>query len=296
MALTTSSSLRSVHAGPHSATVAGQNVPAGGGIGPVAGVDGTEGFERTGELMASDGQICTHLEQSVTRALQSAFRHLDIALRVGAGNAGRATDEVIFMPGPDHRNDEGGCRLPVLRRLGASLVGIAALALTVSSCSSSSGHSADSSNGTSPNNMTSSTATPQPAPSLAPVHGRYAPTIDPANFVRTVDNRYWPLLPGTHYHYEGVRGRAPQTDDEVVLPQVKRVAGVLCTVVRDTVSEHGRPVERTFDWYAQDKQGNVWYMGEDSLELANGRFVRASDSWETGVDGAKSGIIMAVKT
>ena len=63
-------------------------------------------------------------------------------------------------------------------------------------------------------------------------------------------------------------------------------------VVRDTVSERGRPIERTFDWYAQDKQGNVWYMGEDSLELHHGHFVKASDSWEAGVNGAKPGIIM----
>src|SRR2546430_17262438 len=48
----------------------------------------------------------------------------------------------------------------------------------------------------------------------------------------------------------------------------------------------------TFDWYAQDKQGNVWYMGEEALELQNGRFVRASDSWKAGVNGAKPGIIM----
>jgi hypothetical protein len=51
-------------------------------------------------------------------------------------------------------------------------------------------------------------------------------------------------------------------------------------------------VERTFDWYAQDKDGNVWYMGEDSFELKGGRFVKASDSWKSGVDGAQPGIIM----
>jgi hypothetical protein len=62
--------------------------------------------------------------------------------------------------------------------------------------------------------------------------------------------------------------------------------------VRDTVSEHGTAVERTFDWYAQDKRGNVWYMGEDSLERKNGRLVRAGDSWQAGVNGAKPGIIM----
>jgi hypothetical protein len=77
-----------------------------------------------------------------------------------------------------------------------------------------------------------------------------------------------------------------------VTHQTKKILGVRCTVVRDTVSERGAPIERTYDWYAQDKQGNVWYMGEDSLELKHGRFVKASDSWESGVNGAKPGIIM----
>jgi hypothetical protein len=78
----------------------------------------------------------------------------------------------------------------------------------------------------------------------------------------------------------------------VVTRQTKMILGVRCTVVRDTVFQHGRPIERTFDWYAQDKKGNVWYVGEDSLELQNGHLVRAPDSWEAGVNGAKPGIIM----
>jgi hypothetical protein len=139
---------------------------------------------------------------------------------------------------------------------------------------------------------TSSTTSATSASTLAPIHGKYSPTIDPKNFVATIDNRYFPLEPGTAFHYKGVRGTTPQTDDEVVTSQTKEILGIKCTVVRDTVSEHGKPIERTFDWYAQDKQGNVWYMGEDSLELKHGRFVKASDSWESGVNGAKPGIIM----
>ena len=77
-----------------------------------------------------------------------------------------------------------------------------------------------------------------------------------------------------------------------MLRKTKRILGIRCTIVRDTVSEHGHAVERTFDWYAQDRAGNVWYMGENSLELRHGRLVRASDSWESGVNGAKPGIIM----
>jgi len=127
---------------------------------------------------------------------------------------------------------------------------------------------------------------------LAPIQGTYAPKIDPANFVARIDNRYLPYKPGTRFHFVGVRGTTRQTDDQVVMHRTKRILGVRSTVVRDTVSERGRAVERTDDWYAQDRQGNVWYMGEDSFELKNGRFVKASDSWKGGVNGAKPGIIM----
>jgi hypothetical protein len=158
----------------------------------------------------------------------------------------------------------------------ATATSVALVALLASGCGSSEPRS--------PSTPTAST--------LAPLHGTYAPSIDPANFVGTIDNRYLPFKPGTAFHFRGVRGKTPQTDDEVVTHRTRQILGVTSTVVRDTVSEHGRPIERTYDWYAQDKQGNVWYMGEDSLELKHGRFVRASDSWESGVGGAKPGIIM----
>jgi len=124
------------------------------------------------------------------------------------------------------------------------------------------------------------------------LRGRYSPTVDRAKFVSRVDNRYFPLVPGTAFHYRGYSGGTAQTDDMVVTHSTKTILGVRCTVVRDTVSEQGKAVERTFDWYAQDKAGNVWYMGEDSLELKNGHLVRASDSWQAGVHGAKPGIIV----
>jgi hypothetical protein len=127
--------------------------------------------------------------------------------------------------------------------------------------------------------------------------GAYSPAIDPANFVAKVDNRYFPLKPGTSLRYSGVSddGVTRQTDVVLVTNRKKQVLGVDCTVVRDTVSEQGKPVERTYDWYAQDKQGNVWYFGEDSRSPRHGRFVKDKDSWESGVDGAKPGIIMEGK-
>jgi hypothetical protein len=132
----------------------------------------------------------------------------------------------------------------------------------------------------------------KPSPPAWVLEGPYAPTIDPTSFVRVVDNGYFPLARGTKFHFEGVSDGAPQTDDVVVTTRIRVALGVRCTVVRDTVAEDGKAVERTFDWYAQDREGNVWYMGEDSLEMRNGRLVRADDSWEAGVNGAKPGIIM----
>jgi hypothetical protein len=158
---------------------------------------------------------------------------------------------------------------------------ISALVLGATGCGSGGGTSGGPTTATSPS-----------AAGLAPIHGKYAPKIDPANFVAVVDNPYFPLKPETAFHFEGVLGKTPQVDDAVVTARKVEILGVKCTAVRDTVSEHGRPIERTFDFYAQDKQGNVWYMGEDSFELKNGTFAKASDSWRGGVDGAKPGIIM----
>jgi hypothetical protein len=89
-----------------------------------------------------------------------------------------------------------------------------------------------------------------PAPIRPPpwvVHGPYSPSIDPANFVDRIDNRDFPLEPGTGFHYAGFAGRTPQRDDMIVTHRTKMILGVRCTVVRDTVSEHGKAVERTFD-------------------------------------------------
>jgi hypothetical protein len=70
------------------------------------------------------------------------------------------------------------------------------------------------------------------------------------------------------------------------------VAGVTCVVVHDVVLENGSPVEDTYDWYAQDAEGNVWYFGEDTKDLENGRVTTTKGSWEAGVDGAQPGIVM----
>ena len=63
-------------------------------------------------------------------------------------------------------------------------------------------------------------------------------------------------------------------------------------VVRDTVTVDGDVVEDTYDWFAQDVDGNVWYLGEDTAEYDDGEVVSTDGSWEAGVDGALPGIVM----
>jgi hypothetical protein len=120
----------------------------------------------------------------------------------------------------------------------------------------------------------------------------YAPEIDPADFVTVVDNSYFPLTPGTRWVMEGEGESAGETTITEVTSEKKTILGVVCTVVRDEVDVDGELQELTFDWYAQDVAGNVWYFGEDTAEYKNGQVTTREGAWEAGVDGAQAGIIM----
>jgi hypothetical protein len=120
----------------------------------------------------------------------------------------------------------------------------------------------------------------------------YAPVIDPANFVEDIDNPYFSLTPGTTHIYEGETEEGLEHIEISVLHETRQILGVTCTIVRDTVWLEGTLVEDTFDWYAQDTDGNVWYMGEETREYEDGVVTSTAGSWEAGVDGAQPGIIM----
>ena len=74
--------------------------------------------------------------------------------------------------------------------------------------------------------------------------------------------------------------------------ETKEIMGIEARVVHDLVTEDGDPVEDTYDWYAQDADGNIWYLGEDTKEYENGKVVSTAGSWEAGVDGAQPGVIV----
>ena len=121
--------------------------------------------------------------------------------------------------------------------------------------------------------------------------------LNPADFTTRIDNPYWPMRPGSRWVYretdpEGAKLKVVVT----VTRKTKKIAnGVTARVVHDVVSEDGKFVEVTDDWYAQDRCGNIWYLGEKTKEYENGKLVSTEGSFEAGVDGAQPGIAMLAK-
>jgi hypothetical protein len=121
--------------------------------------------------------------------------------------------------------------------------------------------------------------------------------LDPADFTTTIDNPWWPMRPGSRWVY---RETAPDGTVQrvvvTVLGRTKLIAnGLTARVVRDVVTEDRKPVEVTDDWYAQDRCGNIWYLGEATTEYENGKPVSTRGSFEAGVDGAQARVIMPAR-
>lgn len=124
-----------------------------------------------------------------------------------------------------------------------------------------------------------------------PTGPEYDPVL-PAAWAAAVNNSYFPLVPGTTYQYESDTPDGLETITLEVLHETRTVNGVVATVVRDQVLLDGELIEDTDDWFAQDGDGNVWYLGETTKEYENGQVVSTEGSWEWGVDGALPGIYM----
>jgi hypothetical protein len=119
------------------------------------------------------------------------------------------------------------------------------------------------------------------------------PPERPAKFVARIDNRWFPLIPGTTFVYRGVKDGKASRDVLRVTRRTKVIEGVRCTVLDDRLYAGGGLVERTTDWYAQDENGTVWYFGERTAELdAHGKVTSTEGSWQSGVGGAEAGIFM----
>lgn len=120
----------------------------------------------------------------------------------------------------------------------------------------------------------------------------YNPQINPNDFASKINNRYLALTPGKKFVYKGETEEGTERVEVYATHDTKKVMGVNAIVVRDRVWLNDELIEDTKDWFAQDKYGNVWYFGEDSKEIVNGKIVSTKGSWEAGVNGAKPGIVM----
>jgi hypothetical protein len=130
------------------------------------------------------------------------------------------------------------------------------------------------------------------ASSLASASSQPYPTRPPASqFVQVVDNPWFPLKPGTTSVYNGEKDGHAGTDVVQVTRRTRLISGVQCTEVEDTLLEHGHVEEHTLDWYAQTRNGDVWYYGEKTAEYdAKGTAVSRAGSWRDGLNGAHAGI------
>jgi hypothetical protein len=168
---------------------------------------------------------------------------------------------------------------PIGRIIATALIGVLA-ATAIAAC----GDSSDA--------QSAEPGTPDPSAGLP--QGSEHVELDPAEFTTRIDNPYWPMSVGSKWVYRetDTRGTLEKAVVEVT-DETKTIAnGVEARVIRDTVSENGVPVEVTDDWYAQDAEGNIWYLGEYVTNYSNGKVTDHGGSFEAGVDGAEPGIAM----
>lgn len=149
-------------------------------------------------------------------------------------------------------------------------------------------------------NSDSKTPTPEVEPPafVDPVEPDFSSSLFDDNSAM-VNNDYFPLIPGQAFIYEGENDEGEMERIEInISHDTKEVDGIMTAIVVDRVYVDDELVEETFDWYAQDISGNVWYMGEDSAEYEDGEKLNNEGSWESGKDiadvgsNATAGIIM----
>ncbi len=136
-------------------------------------------------------------------------------------------------------------------------------------------------------------ASPAQIPSFTLPQGDEPVDLNPADFVAEIDNPFWPMVPGNRWVYNETDAEGNEMQVEVTVTNDKKdIIGISATVVHDIVTQDGSTIEDTIDWYAQDVDGNIWYLGEDTKEYEGGEVVSTAGSWEAGVDGGLAGIVL----
>jgi hypothetical protein len=119
----------------------------------------------------------------------------------------------------------------------------------------------------------------------------YEPVLNPADFIRTISNPYLPFPVGRTLTYRGIKDGVTQVDVVHVTSKTRVLEGIAATAVSDVATHNGKLLEKTTDYYAEDKQGNVWYLGENTAAYSHGH-VDHSGSWLSGVHDGEPGIVM----
>jgi hypothetical protein len=186
------------------------------------------------------------------------------------------------------------------RKLAASLAGfVLVLAAVACSPAPSPPPAAVTADPGTPSPVSTPVATASPSPSAPPpVAAPAGPLgvldrVDPADFVANVDNPWFPLKPGTVWTYIGVKSAKQATEIVTVLPDPVVIDGVRCVALQDDVTLNKVRVERTVSYYAQHRDGDVWFFGEDEHQVDRQGNVRGiAGSWRAGLDGAGPDLLM----
>jgi hypothetical protein len=128
-------------------------------------------------------------------------------------------------------------------------------------------------------------------------------TFRRANFGNStkINNRFLPLVPGMQFTLEGRANTGgaplPHTVIFTVTDMVKVINGVRTRVIWDRDINDGQLSEAELAFFAQDRSGNVWSMGEypEEYDEDSGKFTGAPNTWIPGVAGAKAGVMMPGK-
>jgi hypothetical protein len=134
----------------------------------------------------------------------------------------------------------------------------------------------------------------QPGPYELPQAGESV-DLRGKDFTTRIDNAYWPMRPGTTWHYVERGGGEVARVKVLVTHRTKVINGIKARVVHDVVRVDGEVVEDTRDWYAQDTGGNVWYLGENTKEYEDGEVVSTEGSWQHGRDGGQAGVVVPAR-
>ena len=120
----------------------------------------------------------------------------------------------------------------------------------------------------------------------------YAPLVSAATLTPQVTNPLFPIPVGAQWVYQARTDAGIERIEISVLAGTQAVWGTTGRTVRDTVTVDGALVEDTLDWYAQDPNGHVWYLGEETAEYENGEVVNRNGTWTAGVNDALPGVVM----